>query len=243
MRHKWLAAGFLTALGVFAWVTPSRAGDTVRLKLTDETPILNLVDHGVGADTIQTRWGGWGGWGGRGFYGWRGFYGGWRGFYRPYWGFYRPYWGFYRPWGYGLGYGLGWGYGGLGYGGFYPSYGFGGYYGCSGLSGNVYTLSVPATSLTPPNGTPAPYSQQSPAPTPRGDGTYPYDGGPNAPEVAPAPTKVPQRTVPLEGRSVSLPKAKGKWAYPAYGEIARRTFSVPDRTLLTKATPKKAGSR
>ena len=150
--------------------------------------------------------------------------------------------------GYGLGgYGLGYGLGGYGYGGYYPGYygigyGYGGYYpgfyGCTGVTGSVYTLAAPSSGYVQPS-----YAAPSSPQMPRDDGTYPYDGGPTTPvpdpKATPAPTAEPQRTVPLEGRSVSLPRPATKWAYPAYGETARRTSFAEDRTLLTKNEPKR----
>jgi hypothetical protein len=106
----------------------------------------------------------------------------------------------------------------------------------------VTTFGTPLNGAVPPR-----YLDVNPPQTPYYDGTYPYDGGPStnspAPQTAPAPSAAPQRTVPLEGRSVSLPKPAGKWAYPAYGEAPRRTSFAADRTLLTKGEPKKARSR
>jgi hypothetical protein len=62
-------------------------------------------------------------------------------------------------------------------------------------------------------------------PIPKRDDTYPYDGGPRNPVPQPgnndpAPSATPKRTVPLEGKPVSLPApvAKTQFAYPAYGE-------------------------
>jgi hypothetical protein len=145
----------------------------------------------------------------------------------------------------GLGYGLGGlGYGGFGYGGFYPGFGigYGGMFGpCSGTTANVYNLSIPMATLgTPMNGAAQPpYIDPNPPQVPSQNGTYPYDGGPKVPvpnsKEATPPTSAPQRTVPLEGRTVSLPKAAAKWAYPAYGETARRTSSSRDQTVLTRA--------
>jgi hypothetical protein len=104
------------------------------------------------------------------------------------------------------------------------------------------------TTLTPAT-SPAPsgYNGVNPPVMPRDDGTYPYDGGPNstvpAPQANPAPMKEqPQRTVPLEGRSVSLPKATKKWIYPAYGETARRV-PAEDRTYYTKTDVKNRNAR
>jgi hypothetical protein len=58
------------------------------------------------------------------------------------------------------------------------------------------------------------------------------------PKVLPSPTRVPAKPAPApaDGRVVSLPqKPAGKWAYPAYGEPARRTSFAEDRALLTRA--------
>jgi hypothetical protein len=91
---------------------------------------------------------------------------------------------------------------------------------------------------------PSPYMPPADAPAmPPADTTYPYDGGPALPvpmpKVQPNPTQVPP-PVPADGRVVSLPKkSSGKWAYPAYGEQAKRTSFAEDRTLLTRAQPKK----
>ncbi len=245
MRGKRILAGALTAVSVLAWAGASRGGDTIRLLGGDSAPALTLRDDGQGADAIRTWYrGGWGGyhsgWGYRGF-GWGGYRGfGWGGygggFYRPFYGgFYRPYYGF------GLGYGgfyrpyYGYGYN---FGGFYPSYGFGygGFYGpCVGSTANVYTLVEPSPVVVQP---------QIPAlPQPRREeGTYPYDGGPQnavpAPQDTPPIRTAPQRTVPLEGRAVSLPKAAPKWSYPAYGETARRSVPASDRTYLTRGDGK-----
>ncbi|MGH7171700.1 MAG: hypothetical protein ACRELF_04740 [Gemmataceae bacterium] len=196
---------------------------------------------------------------------------GYGGLYRPYYGLGLGYgrFGYGGLGGYGLGYGLGYGglggyglgygmgYGGLGgyglgYGGYglgYGGYGigYGGFFGpCAGATAGVYTLSMPAATL----GTPLPALVQ-PGTTdrvprmPRSDGTYPYDGGPRNPvpnlkETPPSSTT--PRSVPLEGRSVSLPKATPKWRYPAYGENARRLAPASERTYLTRGESKKIGS-
>lgn len=204
---------------------------------------------------------GFGGYRGFGFGGYRGF--GYGGFYRPYYGLGMGYgmglgYGLgrfglgygYGGYGLGLGYGLGrfglgyglgrfglgYGYGGyypgfgygygISYGGMYPGFGYGGFFGpCAGASAGVYTLALPAGAEPAPPQVPS-------------DGTYPYDGGPKAPasepETAPAPKRIQQRTVPLEGRSVSLPKSGGKWTYPAYGETARRGSHRDDRIVRSK---------
>jgi hypothetical protein len=95
------------------------------------------------------------------------------------------------------------------------------------------------------NVSPSPYMPPADVvvpPQPPANGTYPYDGGPAAPvpmpQMLPSPTRVPPKPapVPADGRVVSLPqKPGGKWAYPAYGEQAKRTSFAEDRTLLTKA--------
>ena len=201
---------------------------------------------------------GWGGYRGYGWGGYRGF--GYGGFYRPYYGLgYGGYGGFYRPY-----YGLGLGYGGfyrpyygfgLGYGGFYPGYGlgYGSFFGpCAGTTAGAYTLNMPGNMLA----SPLPSDAQPALPragaadgapqAPPNDGTFPYDGGPQ--NAAPAPSDTPParttpRSVPLEGRAVSLPKAAPKWSFPAYGETARRSVPASDRTYLTRGDSNKSGAR
>jgi hypothetical protein len=64
-----------------------------------------------------------------------------------------------------------------------------------------------------------------------GDGTYPYNGGPLMPVPMPpadaAPAVVPRIQPIPEARVVSLTPGSspttGKWVYPAYGEVPRRT--------------------
>jgi hypothetical protein len=111
----------------------------------------------------------------------------------------------------------------------------------------VYTLNMAAAPLgSPLPGSPLPgYTPLAPQQLPREDGTFPYNGGPQQVVPTPqdtAPSSAP-RTVPLEGRSVSLPKAKAKWTYPAYGETARRTTSTQERTYLTRSDSKTRDSR
>lgn len=212
---------------------------------------------------------GYGGYRGFGFGGYRGFgFGGYPGF--GYGGLGLGYGGFGRGFGYGLGYGgfgrigFGGGFGGygLGYGGFYPGFGigYGGLFGpCAGTTASVYSLSIPVASLgTPLQGTPLPGSplpgavlpnntEFAPVQPPAANGTFPYDGGPQNPVLTPTETSRPsvprpQRDVPLEGRSVSLPKTAPKWTYPAYGETARRSTPAADRTYLTRSEPKKTSS-
>jgi hypothetical protein len=159
-----------------------------------------------------------------------------------------------------LGWG-GWGWGGwgisaplygFGAGGFYPGWGvgYGGLFGpCSGATANVYTLNMGTVPLVLPQaGAPLPGGADL-APSrqlPSNGGTFPYDGGPQ--QVVPNPRDTPPssttpRTLPLEGRSVSLPKAAPKWSYPAYGETARRTIPASERTYLTRSDSKKTDSR
>jgi hypothetical protein len=131
----------------------------------------------------------------------------------------------------------------------YPSYGFGlgGFWPCSGVSASVYTLNMAAMPLDAPPAGALPPSVPGQAPVqPGNDGTFPYDGGPNSPVPNPkeaAPSSTTPRSVPLEGRAVSLPKAAPKWSYPAYGERARRTTPEPERTYLTRSERKKTESR
>src|SRR5262249_13135479 len=96
---------------------------------------------------------------------------------------------------------------------------------------------------TPLYGAPQPpYTDINPPQAPRQDSTYPYDGGPN-PKATTPPAGAPQRSVPLEGRSVSLSKSTTKWEYPAYGETARRTSSSREQTLCRRRELKKAADR
>jgi len=243
MRRKWFIAGLLAAVGILAWGSSSQGGDTIRLNMVDHTPTKNLVEDGRGADTIRT-WHHHFGWGWGGFY--RPYYWGWGGFYRPYYwgwgGFYRPYYwgwgGFYRPY-----------YWGWGWSGFYlPYYSFGfGYSGffwpwCAGVSANVYTLHMPAVMPNAPLPSAPQSRDSSPDPQqPRKDSTFPYDGGPSNPVPSPKdvpPSSTTPHSVPMEGRAVSLPKAKSKWIYPAYGETARRITPASERTYLTRGQRK-----
>jgi hypothetical protein len=72
---------------------------------------------------------------------------------------------------------------------------------------------------------------------------YPYNGGPNAPPPMPKEEAKPMKTppvnsVPLEGRSVSLPAAKPKYTYAGYGE-EEKTTKKDDRTVSSKKEPAK----
>jgi hypothetical protein len=257
MRGKWFIAGLLTSASVLAGTGASYGGDTIRLNGGGDTPTQKLVDDGQGAEAIRTWYHG--GWGYRG-YGWGGyyrpFYGyGWGGYYRPFYGY--GWGGYYRPF-----YGYGWGgfyrpyYGfSLGYSAFYPAYSFG--YGsffapCAGTTAGVYTLNIPGSTLASSQPSeaqpilPRPRAADGAPQAPPSDGTFPYDGGPQ--NAAPLPSDTPParttpRSVPLEGRAVSLPKVSPKWSYPAYGETARRSVPTSDRTYLTRGDSNKTGAR
>jgi len=177
----------------------------------------------------------------RGFYGYPRYYGYYRGFY-GYPRYYGGYYGYYGPrvfvgvGGIGVGVGVGYGYG---YPGYYPV-GYGGYGYADGYSPYTGTRRVIVTSgptvLTPPTPVPEPIPV-----TPDVDrGTFPYDGGPTNPVPVPdttgggarelltmalKPTVIPYREVEKLDRLVSQPASEktGKWTYPAYGELPRRT--------------------
>jgi hypothetical protein len=238
-----------------------RAGAAAGGRAVAKTPFGTYkVQCGAAAGVRGGGYGGARGYGGYGYGGACGYggygYGGYRAGYGGYgYGGYRAGYG-----GYGYGGYRGYGYGGYGYGG-YRGYGYGGY-GGYGYGGGCYpcvavgTVGVATLALPPPvvsysTGTVVevnpvvPVAPAGPAP----DATYPYDGGPANPvptpqpmpkadpapaNPAPAPATAPTRSVPLEGRAVSLPKSSGKWAYPAYGEQARRTSEAQDRTLVIK---------
>jgi hypothetical protein len=70
-----------------------------------------------------------------------------------------------------------------------------------------------------------------------GDGTYPYDGGPQSP-VGPTP-RPPKTTapVPLQGTIASVPSGlTNPYAFPAYGEQAPVT-QVATQTSPAPAAP------
>jgi hypothetical protein len=88
----------------------------------------------------------------------------------------------------------------------------------------------PEDAVSPGNGS-YPYDGGPSAPGPGDGGTYPYDGGPAnpvpqirpMPKANPAAAPVPTRpSVPLEGRSVSLPSSSSAALYAAYGATPRR---------------------
>jgi hypothetical protein len=178
-------------------------------------------------------WGGYRGWGYGGYRGWGGYYAGYRG-----WGGYRGFYGGYYP-----------SYGGY-YGGYYPSYAS--YYSYPVYSYPVYSTyyyypcatvaAAPTTtldySIVPSTPTPADPTQTTPSPSlkttpappmPRVDGTYPYDGGPAAPVPMPKggdeAMTLPRVPTPILDRVVSLKDepTTGKYVYPAYGELPRRS--------------------
>jgi hypothetical protein len=113
----------------------------------------------------------------------------------------------------------------------------------------VTTYSLPegnvTYSVTRP---PAPGAELLLPPVPRED-SFPYDGGPDRPVpmpyAEPAVISSPRyfHLAPLENVLVSLPEgkgARGKFAYPAYGERPRRTTPTEDRTIIIK-DEKKSG--
>lgn len=265
MRVNVLTAGLLAVAGLLASGAASQAGDVFRLALPagGDVPALKLGQIDTNAETLDVWRGGFGGFrggfggfrAGFGFGGFRGgFYGGFRGWgggwggWRGGWGGWGGGWGGWRGgWG-------GWG-GGWGYSCYQPYWGCGyGWCGspwvslgcnngfCSisdtspGIASN-FTLSLGPTSLRvqTPQALPAqPGTLQQPSPN--GNGTFNYDGGPrspvplprsdqSAPPVNPAPKSV-QPSVPLEGLPISYPapavvRTAPKYAYPAYGERAR----------------------
>jgi hypothetical protein len=105
----------------------------------------------------------------------------------------------------------------------------------AGLNVTIASPAAPSILRSGPSGI-----ENLPLPTPvpgqPAPGTYPYDGGPANP-VPPAKreNKPPNATMPLEGRTVSVPApATPKYAYPAYGEERTPKSSPPDRTLLIR---------
>jgi hypothetical protein len=233
------AAGALVAAGLVAG-SPARAGDVFRPVLNGaDAPAQTLALVGA-ADTITV--------------GWHGHYHGhYHGFahYRGYgYGHYHGY-AYYR-------------YPTYVYPRFRFSVGFGystPYYYCppayyySVPSYYYAPISTGAEAYAPPGGG-ASYSVTRPyqpdaepvmPPLPR-DGTYRYDGGPDnpvpMPKAEPGPTSAPRYfyrapadqlrvSVPAEAREVKEP-AKGKFAYPAYGEEPRRTNFAADRATVVK---------
>jgi len=180
--------------------------------------------------------------------------------FRPWWGARGWGWGWGRPWwggGWGWGWGGGWGWPWYGssfvnYSPFYysyPSYSY-----CpisistSPLNGlgngyNGYNGYSPVMPMAPADA-PGPV----PAPGPRDDGTYPYDGGPQSPVPMPGADPMPSRERPRPapspgGRIVSLPAPKTQFAYPAYGEKPVVTSFAQDRVAVHKSEPVQAARR
>lgn len=215
-----------TALAAGLWCasnSASQASDTIRLGgPSAEAGVVGATD------TELVRWGrGFGGYG-RGYgggYG-RGYYGG--GYGRSYYG------GYYARSYYGRGYyggGYGGGYYGLPYYSsyYYPSY-YGGYapyyYPCAGTPAPVVTAqAAPIYQPQYQSQYQPQYQPQAQLPAARpsvpymppipngnsGNGTYPYDGGPNNPVPLPKETIAPlsappQGIIPLDGKLVSLPR-------------------------------------
>jgi len=201
---------------------------------------LMRLDGKGDAEVQETRYGGGGFRGGAGFGGYRGFggygrgygggyygrgigYGGYgrgfgygygRGYYG---GYYRPYYGF----GYGLGLGLGYasyygGYGGgYGYGGY--GGGYGGYYGNS-YSTPYYSSSYGLCPCATNTIIPSAASVNLVTPT-AGNGTFPYDGGPQDGFLVPAPAGMPNHTnTPRDGLRVSVPASSSGYQFMAFGE-------------------------
>jgi hypothetical protein len=106
------------------------------------------------------------------------------------------------------------------------------------MTGPVSSGATPAILRSGPSGieslplpTPVP-GQSAPAP-----GTYPYDGGPPnpVPPAKPEAKPAPGATLPLEGRTVSVPaQPLKKYAYQAYGENRTPSSTAPDRTILIR---------
>jgi len=169
--------------------------------------------------------------GGFGYGGYRGFgYGGYRGFGgyygrgygygygRGYGGYYRPYYGF----GLGLGLGLGYanyygGYGGYGggYGGYYNSYYSTPYYSTPYYSSS-YGPCTCATSVIYPSDASVNFVTPNALQIP-GDGTFPYNGGPQ--DGISVPAGMPNRTnAPRDGHLVSVPAPSSGYHFLAFGE-------------------------
>jgi hypothetical protein len=92
-------------------------------------------------------------------------------------------------------------------------------------------------------------TEQLPVPRPLApsQGNYPYDGGPRVPvpmpKTDPAPMNAPPASVPLDGRSASLPAKPAKLSYLAYGEQPARPAAVAKDRAVAKTEPVKQVSR
>jgi len=86
-----------------------------------------------------------------------------------------------------------------------------------------YTVPAPSTSVStkPAAAEVVPQPERVPPPRPA-PGIFQYDGGPAnpvpMPQTEPGPIRVPAKTIPAQGRFVSLPEQSSRYAYLAYGE-------------------------
>ena len=217
MGRKNLAIA-LVALAVCAGLSKAQTGDVLRLDIRNGGPTLTPGLDANDGDTQLVR-------------GWYRPHYGYGGFYRPsyYPRYYASYNSFYyaRP-SYNYGYAYYRPY--YGYSNYYyappvyysPSY-YSPYYWCpigDSAPAMPYAASAQPIYTVLRSGDSAPPALL-PYPKPYVDNavpgaTYPYDGGPQNP--VPMPGAQPQRTVPLEGKAVSLPRSEPKYTYPAYGE-------------------------
>lgn len=107
----------------------------------------------------------------------------------------------------------------------------------TGLAGNG---AMPYADPAARSGRPDPQTMPPPRPLQEDKGIYPYNGGPQnpvpMPKADPDSIRAPrQPSVPLEGRSVSVPGKKSQYTYQAYGED--RLDSKPaasDKSYLAK---------
>ncbi len=230
---KSIIARAMLTVGLLACTAPAHADDSTTRALSlkgDDTDAKTLAVHGWGGYGYRGYgWGGYGyrsyGWGG---YGYRGY--GWGGY--GYGGFYRPY---YAGLGFGYPYSYGYNYYSAPFAYNYPSY----YYSAPLLYSYPsysyysapYYCPIGSTFSTLPAVT---LSIRPSRTTLEGGETFPYDGDPRSPVPMPKaesdPTDMPRiRPSPAvrgSARVVSLPGPEattGKWAYPAYGEMPRRT--------------------
>jgi hypothetical protein len=258
-----IPAGLLAAAGLLA--PAARADDLMRLDLKKApTPAasLNLNLEDKDADTLDTGYrGGYrggfhggfhGGYGYRGYYH-HGYHSSFRfsfGFYPRYYGYYpRSYYGYYPsyyPY-----------YSGYSINVYRPAY----YYPRTVIiASEPYYCPIDTTTITPMpctttleygpstnSGAPSAEALPAPKPLPQPQGTYPYDGGPRVPvpmpKTDPAPMAAPPATVPLEGRSVSLPARPAKLSYPAYGEQPIRPTAIVKNPSAARTVPVKQTSR
>jgi hypothetical protein len=122
---------------------------------------------------------------------------------------------------------------------YYPSYC---YYPVSLSSAPVYSGSVgvtypPAGSATVPPMRRADENFNVPSYPPEEQGTFPYNGGPNAPVPLPGTAPIPQKSAPIDpalGRVVSVPAKLPKYTYSAYGQKPVDT-NPADRTVVVKS--------